>query len=103
MYIPQQYSLEWTGNGAAKNFAIGFKPRFAVILNITDGTTVDFYINADGGTTPAGSIDVDATAGPVSDSGGITPYAGDTSNAPGLSIDAGNNPNGKVMRIFAIG
>jgi hypothetical protein len=93
----------WTGDGAAKNISLGFKPHLVIVQNITDGTVIDMYIDADTGTDPTGSIDIDATAGPVTDAGGITPYAGDTANARGFSLDAGNNVNAKVYRYAAFG
>lgn len=100
--IPQIATGSFTGNGAAKNVPLGFKPLFVVVLNITDGTTVDMYID-DLVNTPTGSVDIDVAAGPVTDAGGITRYLGDSTNAPGFSLDAGNNPNGKVLRYVAIG
>jgi hypothetical protein len=94
---------EWTGNGAAKNFSLGFKPHFVLIFNVTDGNVVDMFIDGDTGTDPTGSVDIDAAAGPTTDGGGITQYAGDASNARGFSIDAGNNINAKTYRYAAFG
>jgi hypothetical protein len=93
----------WTGDGNPKNISLGFKPHFIIVQNVTDGTVIDTYIDADTGTDPTGSIDIDAAAGPVADAGGITPYAGDSSNARGFSLDAGNNVNAKVYRYAAFG
>lgn len=92
---------KWTGDGAAKNISLGFIPDFVVVINVTDGTTIDLFINDV--VAPTGSVDIDAAAGPLTDAGGITAYAGDLSNAVGFSLDAGNNVNAKVYRYFALG
>ena len=92
---------KFTGNGAAQNISLGFKPDFVLIINVTDGTSAEFFIDDVAGAT--GSIDIDATAGPVTDAGGITAYAGSSSAAVGFSVDAGNSVNGKVYRYVAFG
>jgi hypothetical protein len=92
---------KFTGNGAALNISVGFKPDFVLIINVTDGTSVEFFIDDVAGAT--GSVDIDAAAGPVTDAGGITAFAGDSSNAPGFSVDAGNSVNAKVYRYIALG
>lgn len=92
---------KWTGDGNAKNVSLGFIPDFVIVINVTDGTTVDLFINDT--TAPTGSVDIDTTAGPVTDAGGIVAYAGDTANAKGFSLDAGNNVNAKVYRYVAFG
>jgi hypothetical protein len=94
---------EWVGNGAAKNISLGFKPHFVFVQNITDGTNIFTFIDGDTGTDPTGSIDIDAAAGPLTDAGGVTQYAGDSSNARGFSVDAGNNVNAKTYRYVAFG
>ena len=92
---------KFTGNGAAQNISLGFVPDLVLIMNVTDGTSVEFFINDTAGAT--GSIDIDATAGPVTDAGGITAYLGSTSAAAGFSVDAGNSVSGKVYRYLALG
>lgn len=92
---------KFTGNGAAQNISLGFIPDFVIILNVTDGTSVELFINDVAGAT--GSVDIDAAAGPVTDAGGITAYAGDATNACGFSVDAGNSVNAKVYRYIALG
>jgi hypothetical protein len=93
----------FTGTGAALNVSLGFKPHLIIIQNVTDGTSIETYIDAVTGTDPTGSIDIDAAAGPLTDAGGITPYAGDSANARGFSVDAGNSVSGKVYRYAAFG
>ena len=96
-------TLEWVGNGALKNISLGFKPHFAKVHNITDGTTVLEYIDGDSGTDPTGAISIVGAAGPATAAGAIVPYAGDSSNARGLTINAANNVNGKTYRLVAFG
>jgi hypothetical protein len=92
---------KFTGTGAAVNVSCGFKPDVVLIMNITDGTNIFFFIDDVAGAT--GSVDIDAAAGPLTDAGGITAYAGDSSNAPGFSVDAGNSVSAKVYRYIALG
>jgi hypothetical protein len=94
---------KFTGTGAAINVSLGFKPHLIIIQNITDGTSIETYIDPVDGTDPTGSIDIDAAAGPLTDAGGITPYAGSSSAARGFSVDAGNSVNAKVYRYAAFG
>lgn len=92
---------KFTGTGAILNVPLGFIPDLVLIINVTDGTSVEFFINDT--TAPTGSVDIDTTAGPVTDAGGITAYAGDSSNAKGFTVDAGNSVSGKVYRYVALG
>jgi hypothetical protein len=52
---------KFTGNGAAQNISLGFKPDFVIIINVTDGTTIEFFIDD----TPAPPARSTSTRRPV--------------------------------------
>lgn len=89
----------FAATGAAVNLSLGWIPAAAIIINETDGTTMDFWIN---GMAAGKSVDIIAGAGPVTRAAnGVTTYAGDTSNAPGLTLGSGICTNAKTIKWVA--
>jgi len=84
----------FTGDGTSQSITLGFKPKFLVLFNQTDGTQLTFYMDgmADGKAVSMVSI--------IS----LIAANGVTLNATGFSLGSDNSVNQtlKVFKYFAI-
>jgi hypothetical protein len=97
--IPSTVVGTVTGNGAAKNIIIGFKPDYVQIVNVTDGDAIDTWFR---GMAAATSVLSGGASGGATRAApnGITEYAG--VEGEGFTIGAGISENAKVLRYVAI-
>jgi hypothetical protein len=92
-------ALTYTGNGAAQNIELGFVPGFAIIINLTDGTSMTFWSPA---LAAAAGISIVAAAGPVLDTTNqVTAYNGDATHSQGITVGTDLSVNAKVYQIIA--
>lgn len=87
-----------TGTGAAINISLGWKPDYIRVLNVTDGDTVDEWVN---GMAAGTSITV-AAAAATRGSNGLSQYDGTASATPGFTIGSGISESAKVLAWVAM-
>lgn len=90
----------YTGDGAAQNISLGFKPTKVVVENVTDGDECwSWYY----GMTAAHALKIasDGTKTRIT-SNGISQYAGSTSAAAGFTIGTALSESGKTFAYEAV-
>jgi hypothetical protein len=95
--IPSTVVGKYTGNGAAQNIILGFKPDFVLLVNVTDGDIAAIWVrgaHADGTAT-----DIAAAAAPNA-ADGISAYAG--TSGEGFTIGTDYSEAAKVFGYLAI-
>lgn len=87
-----------TGTGAAINISLGWKPDYVRVLNVTDGDTVDEWVNG----MAAGTAITIAAAAASRSSNGISQYDGTISEPPGFTIGSGISESAKTLAWVAM-
>lgn len=88
----------YTGNGAAKNIVLGFKPDFVLVANITDG---DIMATGWRGLTAAGAgVDIGAAVAANADNDLTMDYEG--ALGEGFTVGTDLSENAKVYGYLAI-
>jgi hypothetical protein len=87
----------YTGNGAAQNIVIGFKPDYVRVVNITDGDITHEWFR--GVSAEGSSVDTGAAVVGNADNG-ISSFAGTTGE--GFTIGTDLSENAKVYGYLAI-
>lgn len=92
MALSQSAEGSFVGTGAAINIALGFKPRFLVLFNLTDGTTMWISFS---GIAEGTAIQID-TAVSLLGSNGLSRLEGGFSAGSSVSV------SGKTIQYFAM-
>lgn len=96
--IPSTVVGTYTGNGAAQNIALGFKPDFVLVANITDSDVFAFAFR--GLTTAGAAHDVAAAVAANADNGLTLTYAG--TSGEGFTVGTDYSENAKVYGYLAV-
>ncbi len=85
-----------TGTGSAINVSLGFTPKWVHVTNMVNGSSMDWNDSMAAGKTVlvTGSA-ISNTSTQIISSGGISKYAGDSSNSAGFTI--GNNAKVNIL------
>jgi len=96
--LPNTVVGTYTGNGAAKNILLGFKPDFVLVVNITDG---DIMSTGFRGLTAAGaSVDIGAAVAANADNALTLTYEG--TDGEGFTVGTDLSENAKVYGYLAV-